>query len=101
MKVIEKIKQFMTKKKPILKETIRVVIPYKGKPIDDDKYISNKDCYLAEALRKKGYKDVKVLSYGHTIIGKDKFYPTKEFGCFILDLAFRQGESVEVILRKV
>lgn len=90
----------MTIKKQLPSE-INITIPYKGKTIDDEKYVDCRNCYLAEQLKRKGYSDVKVGSLGRTSIDGVKYYPTKEFGRSIIALYLSQGEPIKVTLKKI
>lgn len=90
----------MTIKKELPSE-IHIVIPFKGKPIDDEKYTDCRNCYLAEQLKRKGYTNVLVGPLGRTSIDGKKYYPTKEFGRGILALYLSQGEPLKVTLKKI
>lgn len=83
-----------------LPEEINITIPYKGKTIDDEKYIDVRNCYLAEQLRRKGYDNILVGRNGITSIEGATYYPTKEFGRFIVALYLSQGDSIKVTLKK-
>lgn len=84
-----------------LPDEINITIPYKGKTIDDEKYIDCRNCYLAEQLKRKGYNDVLVGPLGRTSIEGSKYYPTKEFGRSIIALYMSQGEPIKVTLKRI
>lgn len=56
------------------------------------------DCYLEEALKKEGYKNVFVFAVGRAMIDGKRYVPREPFGYNILKNAFRNGESVTVNL---
>ena len=84
-----------------LPDTIDVVIP--AQKFYAEKYISGTDCYLAEALKKLGWRKVKVSGLGHfTIDGVDYVTsPETPFNCGICRDMFNEGRDINLKLVKV
>jgi hypothetical protein len=90
----------MTKKK-VLPNQITVIIPYKGKPFDQFKYGDPYDCYLAEQLKKKGYREIAVGGRGNTHIEGVEYRPKEEFSGSLVKIMLAQGDSIKVTLKRV
>ncbi len=78
-------------------ENIIVEIPCIGH-FDRDIYVDPCNCYLAQALKKAGYKEVSIGPVGRTSIGRNKYVPKEKFGYNTLKNAFAEQSTLIVEL---
>lgn len=83
----------MEKKLP---NEITFVIP--AQEYNSNVYTDPYNCYIAQALKVKGFENVSVASHGETIIDNTKYVPKNDFSSHILGMAFDSGLSLEVTL---
>lgn len=67
----------------------------------ENKYESQTDCYLANALNAYGFDNVQVKGFGITYIEGKLYYARNTFLGDDLRQAFSKNESLKVILDKI
>ena len=65
-----------------------------------EKYI-DENCYLVDALKMNGYKDVKVSANGHSKIEGKYYKPINPFSGGLLEDLFKKGKGIYVELIEI
>ncbi len=79
-----------------LRKKIALTIP--AQKWDIDVYSSNKNCYIAKALKKLGYKYISVGGFGITTINGVTYIPKNYFEGDMLEDAFAKNKSFKLTL---
>lgn len=80
-------------------ENITVTIP--AQTFHPFVYLSNDNCYLAQALKNAGYTNIIVIDHGRCKIGDQSYRPIEHFDSFVVESAFERGEDITVTLQPV